>query len=69
MKNSSNIKEKRALEHEKLIKQYQNSLAKLIDSLDDSQYKLLTKYIRCTDKLRRHEFIDIMINFKDNKKG
>ena len=28
MKNSSNIKEDRALEHEKLIKQNQNALAK-----------------------------------------
>ena len=69
MKNSSNIKEDRALEHEKLIKQNQNALARLINSLNDSQYKLLTRYIRSADKLRRHEFVDIMINFKDNKKG
>lgn len=63
------IANERDLLHEKLIRQNQNALAKLIHSLDSTQYKLLTRYIRTSDKLRHHEFVNMALLFKQNKKG
>lgn len=63
-----NIKNNRELQHEKLIKQTQNALANLMATLNESQYKLLVKYIKCNDRLNRHEFIDTIILFRQNKK-
>ena len=69
MNKDTQIANERDLLHEKLIRQNQNALAKLIHSLDSTQYKLLTRYIRTSDKLRHHEFVNMALLFKQNKKG
>lgn len=69
MNKDTQIENERDLLHEKLIRQNQNALAKLIHSLDSTQYKLLTRYIRTSDKLRHHEFVNMALLFKQNKKG
>ena len=69
MTNQIDFKNNRDLMNEKLIRQNQNALAKLINSLDSTQYKLLTRYIRTSDKLRHHEFVNMALLFKQNKKG
>lgn len=69
MKNSSNIKEDRVLEHEKLIKQNQSALANLMASLNSNQHQLLNKYIKTSDALHRHELVNLALLLKQNKKG
>lgn len=69
MTDELNIKNNKALQHEKLIKQYQCSLADLMNTLNKSQHKLLIKYMKCKDRLVRHEFVNTIMLFRQNKKG